>query len=229
VIAALDFERASLEGSRAVTAVRCYQSGPGTLRAGECAAAALADGAVGLVSWGLAGALEPTLRAGDVVLPRRVLAASGEAYPTDADWRAALRAALAPDVAVVEGDLLTAASALLDRSSKAAAARSTGAAAVDMESAGIAAVAARAGARFVAVRVIVDTAHDALPDDAEAWLDERGNRRPHAALRAVLAPRRWPLLLQLARRYGAARRSLERVALRLAACAWCAPPPAAGR
>ncbi len=46
-----------------------------------------------------------------------------------------------------------------------------------MESAAIAAVAARAGARFVALRVVVDAAADELPADVERWIDERGERR----------------------------------------------------
>jgi hypothetical protein len=81
-----------------------------------------------------------------------------------------------------------------------------------MESAAIAAVAARAGARFLALRVIVDAAGDSLPADVERWVDERGERRLGAALAAALRPAQWRELWILAQRYRAARRTLERLA-----------------
>ena len=81
-----------------------------------------------------------------------------------------------------------------------------------MESAAIAAVAARAGARFVALRVVVDAAGDELPADIERWIDERGERRIGAALSAALNPKQWRGLWMLAQRYRAARRTLVRLA-----------------
>jgi hypothetical protein len=88
----------------------------------------------------------------------------------------------------------------------------SGAAAADMESAAIAAVAARAGARFVALRVVVDAAGDELPADIERWVDERGERRIAAALSAALHPAHWRGLWMLAQRYRAARQTLARLA-----------------
>src|SRR5262249_25389759 len=87
-----------------------------------------------------------------------------------------------------------------------------GAGAADMESAAIAAVAARAGARFVALRVVVDGAGDELPADIERWVDERGERRIVAALSAALHPTHWRSLWMLAHRYRAARHTLARLA-----------------
>ncbi len=81
-----------------------------------------------------------------------------------------------------------------------------------MESAAIAAVAARAGARFVALRVVVDAAGDELPADVERWIDERGERRIGAALAAALRPAQWRGLWMLAQRYRVARRTLARLA-----------------
>jgi hypothetical protein len=108
-------------------------------------------------------------------------------------------------------DLLSVPSALTQVAEKAKAA-ADGAAAADMESAAIAAVAARARARFVALRVVVDAAGDELPADVERWIDERGERRIGAALSAALNPRRWRALWMLAQRYRAARRTLARLA-----------------
>jgi hypothetical protein len=88
---------------------------------------------------------------------------------------------------------------------------------VDMESAAIAAVAARFGVPFVALRVVVDAQRDALPAGAEAWIDEHGQRRAAAAFGAIGRPREWPALWRLARRYGTARGVLARLARSVAA------------
>ena len=108
-------------------------------------------------------------------------------------------------------DLLGVPSAITTVAEKSKAAAG-GSAAADMESAAIAAVAARAGARFVALRVVVDAAGDELPADIERWVDERGDQRIGAALSAALHPAQWRGLWMLAQRYRAARRTLARLA-----------------
>lgn len=212
VIVALGVERAAF-GARPGrnTPSEILQSGPGAQRAGQAATAALAAGASGLVSFGLAGALRAELAPGAVLLPRRVRSATA-AFAADPVWHAALAdavrsAGLTPSF----DDLLSVPAALTTPGEKSAAAAG-GAVAADMESAAIAAVAARAGARFLALRVIVDAAGDSLPADVERWVDERGERRLAAALAAALRPARWRELWTLARRYRAATRTLERLA-----------------
>ncbi len=81
-----------------------------------------------------------------------------------------------------------------------------------MESAAIAAVAARARVPFVALRVVVDAQGDALPAGAEKWIDARGNTRSAAALRALVRPGDWPALWRLALRYRRANAVLGRLA-----------------
>lgn len=206
----LDREQRSRSGSW-----RVIQSGLGPERAAEASRAALAAGADGLVSWGLVGALEPSLRAGDVVLPRRVLCARAEAVNVDPSWYACL-APLASGFRVVDGDLLTVDAPLESPEAKSAAARATGCVAVDMEAAAVGATAAAAGVPFLALRVVVDTLADRLPP-AEDWIDVRGNRRFGAALRAASRPAQWPLLLTLGRRFRAASGVLDRLAQTAAA------------
>ena len=137
-------------------------SGMGS-RAARSAAERLIDaGATSLVSWGLAGGLDPELEAGAVCLPREVIAADGS--------RSAHRAILAgvpvmllslPVAPASPHDaLLTAEHALETTADKGAARRATGACAVDMESSAVAQVADAHGVPFIAVRVIVDTAGD---------------------------------------------------------------------
>lgn len=213
-IAALGIECASLR-RHAVPQWVVVQSGPGAERAAVAAARAVDAGVQLLVSWGLAGALHARVAPGTVVAARRVVASTGEALAVDAVWHSSL-AALAADFALERGDLLSVPHVLESPESKRAAAAATGAVAVDMESAAIAAVAARAGVSFVALRVVVDGAGDALPAGAEQWLDERGNRRMTATLRAVGNWRQWRALLTLAKRYRVASQVLDRLARALA-------------
>lgn len=213
VIVALGVERAAL---RALVdrdpPLGVIQSGPGPERAASAATAALASGAGGLLSFGLAGALRAELEPGAVLLPRRVRSAAGDSFDADPEWHAKLAAAVrALGLAPALDDLLSVPSAITRVADKVAAA-ANGAAAADMESAAIAAVAARAGARFVALRVVVDAAADELPADVERWIDERGERRIGPALSAALHPNQWRGLWTLAQRYRAARRTLARLA-----------------
>ncbi len=181
--------------------------------AAAAAARLLADaGATSLVSWGLAGGLDPALAAGTICLPTVVIAADGSRFATDHHWRELLAAAIAAPRVVVKGSLLTALGSIDDVAGKAAAFRDTGAAAVDMESHAIAAVAASRKLPFIAIRVIVDTAHDALPEAvlaASSGGEVSTSRLVRELLRspAAIAP-----LLRLARRYRAARGALVEVA-----------------
>jgi adenosylhomocysteine nucleosidase len=213
VIAALAIERATLSPyvSSANAGWFVVQSGPGPARAQISAPKAVDAGARALVSWGLAGGLAADVAPGTVIVPRRVIMQRGDTFRVDAVWHGRLEA-LANEFAIDSGDLLTVPAALDSPAAKAAAATALGAAAVDMESAAIAAVAARFGVPFVVLRVVVDAQRDALPVGAEAWIDEHGNRRAAAAFGAVASPREWPALWRLARRYRTAHRVLQRLA-----------------
>jgi len=223
IVAALGLERACLtRQSGGTPAWQILQSGPGPERAARCAARALADGAIALVSWGFAGGLAAALRPGALVLASQVRLQGGAVFRVDADWRQRLQS-LHDEFEVGDGELLTVRAALATPAAKAAAAAS-GAVAVDMESAAIAAVAAEGGVPFVALRVIVDAHDDALPPDAERWIDERGNRRFAPALRAVVTPGEWRALWTLRQRYRVASAALERLARIIAARHLLAPP-----
>lgn len=217
IVAALEAECDSLHRAVARGAPwLVVQSGPGEARAAAAAERALAAGVAGFISWGLAGALDSGLAPGAIVVPRRVLRERGAPLAVTPEWQERL-AACARAFVVSTGDVLTVQHALQSPRDKQAAGAATGAVAVDMESAAIAAVAARAGLPFAVARVIVDGAADALPSDAEQWVDERGARRLTPVLRAVMTPSQWPVLATLGRRFAVARRSLERFADALAA------------
>jgi len=215
VIAALGFEKAPLELLlRAGTNPRIslYQSGVGFARAYAAVQAALEAGATAVVSWGVAGGLEPGLKAGTLLLPRRVVTFAGEPRTTDPGWRANLVGALRASFEIHEGDLLCVEEILSTPRAKARAAMASGAAGADMESAAVAEAAWRAGKPFVALRVVADGLTDKLPPGVVRWMDDAGNQRLAPALHAALRPAGWRDLLMLTNRYLKARRALVRSA-----------------
>jgi adenosylhomocysteine nucleosidase len=188
-------------------------SGVGGAAAALAARALLDAGAHALVSWGMAGGLDPRLAAGTVCLPSVVMSQDGASFSTDTHWRELLRAAIGARQPVVQGKLLTCPEALADAQGKAAAFHDTGALVVDMESTAVAEVAASRGIPFIAVRVVVDTATDSLPPSV-VRASSAGQVNLARLIRGLIAsPREIPALLRLAARYRAARLALHTVAL----------------
>jgi adenosylhomocysteine nucleosidase len=184
-------------------------SGMGPDAAARAARALIAAGARNLLSFGLAGALDPRLRAGTVLLAETVLDGSGTAYPTCAPWRERL-ALVAASRGVVGGAMLSVAQPLLSAATKAQARTGSGACAVDMESFAIGTVAAQQGANFAVARVVVDTAADSVPHSVTVATGARGEVNYRRLAISVLgAPWEIPALLRLSRRYRAAMDSLR--------------------
>lgn len=119
------------------------------------AAAGLRDGGVSaLMSFGVAGALDETLRPGDLVLPEHIHA--GYLHPVTLEWRARIIQHLPKHVKVAGGILATSQQVLTSETEKRQFSAQNGACAVDMESGAIAEIAANAGIPYVAVRAITD-------------------------------------------------------------------------
>jgi adenosylhomocysteine nucleosidase len=187
-------------------------SGMGGAAAAATARILVDAGATALVSWGMAGGLDPALCAGTICLPSVVIAGDGAAFATDPHWRGLVASAIASRHVVVSGRLLASDAAIADVAGKAAAFRATGAIAVDMESSGIAGVAAANGLPFIAVRVIVDTAGDALPGAVMAATGIGQVRILRLLFGILKSPGDIARLLKLAQRYRTAIRALIDVA-----------------
>ncbi|HYA36634.1 MAG TPA: hypothetical protein VEF03_13500 [Candidatus Binataceae bacterium] len=140
-------------------------SGMGPNRAGETVRAACEtySGIEFILSIGVAGALSAGLKTGDIIVANRIMSDTGEkvdviecAQAADR-FESALRAAKIPFSA---GAILTSGTPLLDGREKRAAKERSGAIAVDMESAAIAAEALSRGIPFAVVRAIIDELED---------------------------------------------------------------------
>ena len=226
VVAALAAEARALgsaarSGGRSVLAdgTLLAVSGIGCAAAGRAARDLIEAGATALVSWGMAGALDPQLAAGTVCLPHEVIASDGTSFGTARHWRERLAALVAAVRPVAGGKLLTSVHAIDSVAAKEVAYGTTGAAAVDMESAAVAEAAAAHGLPFIAVRVIVDTAGDALPRAVVAASRAGQVQIWRLIFGLLLAPADIAPLVRLTRRYRIAIRSLEAAAGALAATA----------
>jgi adenosylhomocysteine nucleosidase len=150
-----------------------------------------------LMSFGIAGALSPDLRAGDLVI-------SAEVVSNDQRWRADERfqdrvAELTLEIGAYRGAVLGADAILPTGQAKSKAWIETGALAVDLESAVVARIASRAGIPFLVVRTIADTASRELPPAALIPLSEAGTPNLARVLASVLRrPRQIGTLIGLA-------------------------------
>lgn len=154
-------------------AVICSSSDPNQLRA---LLTTLDPTSVrGVISFGVAGGLDPSLKTGDVVVATEVMAG-------DVRWLTGLSLTEAQIASialgrrrVVRGLLAGVEEVVAASACKAALHSETGAAAVDMESHIAAAYAAEAGIPFAALRVISDPAHRALPVVARKAIKPNGD------------------------------------------------------
>jgi hopanoid-associated phosphorylase len=148
----------------------------------------------GIISFGVAGGLDPGLRPGDWVIASAILQSQG-AQPTDAAWSKNLLntiggAHYAPIVGV---DLPVA-----NPAEKRELHRTTGAAAVDMESHVVAELATSHGLSFAALRVIVDPAERAIPRAALAGIGTGARADGVAVLRDLVSrPSQLPSLMRV--------------------------------
>jgi adenosylhomocysteine nucleosidase len=185
-------------------------TGMGPLAAAAGSETLISCGATALMSFGLAGALDPSLRPGSVFLPGVVTDRTGVALATDAHWLAHLTARAA---ASSTGTLLSVAHPVAATTDKATLFAATGARAVDMESFGVAQVARAAGVPFVATRVIVDAAGDSVPTAVLAATDSNGHTSVWRLVRGLSRdPRELAALVRLALGYRRASRSLATLA-----------------
>lgn len=159
------------------------------------AALALADaGAQALATFGVAGALDASLRSGMLLCPHSVLDEQGRIYLADLVWRDRLQRRLVDAAlpAVFDAALLSLPGPLSTASAKMAAQQRYAAAAVDMESAAVAAVAASRDLPFIVLRAIIDERDDELPESLQAVIDPWGRPRVPLLL-ATLIRRPWLL------------------------------------
>lgn len=166
----------------------------------------LAHPCAGVISFGVAGGLDPALAPGKVIVATAVH--DGDtSRPVDASWSRALSLALPQAVA---GTLAGSDQAVTSVVAKTALHAATGALAVDMESHIAARIAQEFGVPFAACRVVIDPAQRDVPPAAVAGMGPDGGTDILALLKALLAgPGQVPDLVRLGRDARLARLALE--------------------
>jgi hopanoid-associated phosphorylase len=168
------------------------------------------EGASGLLSFGIAGGLDPSLGPGVVVVATQVVRPDGKAIDCHEPWISKL---LVAGAGFDSGPILGSDDAVMTTARKAALYREYNCLAVDMESHAVATVAQKAGVPFIALRAVGDPAGRAIPPAALAGLSPDGRTRALPVLAALMQrPKDAAALIRLARDTNAALASLRRVA-----------------
>lgn len=170
-----------------------------------------------IVSWGTAGALSPRLRAGDLLVPERVVTRNGGTVSPDRCARDGFGRAMNDCWPVAPETLIESERVLDSPRDKRRLGMVTDAGAVDMESGRIGEACAALNLPFLAIRAIVDELDDRLPRQVREGTFSAGSLRPGALLAGLARhPGDWGSLARLALRYRRARAALEAAAQALA-------------
>jgi len=166
---------------------------------------ALTPTIAGVISIGIAGALEPSLQVGDGVIATRISSGS-LSWRLDQAWADRI-AALLPEAR--RGVIVGSSEMVVNAAAKAALFAQTSGLCVDMESHIAAKVAADRGLPFAALRFISDGADRALPKAAQAGMKPDGGMDIQGVLLALAAdPRQLPALIRTGREAQTAFRAL---------------------
>jgi adenosylhomocysteine nucleosidase len=160
-----------------------------------------------IISFGMAGGLAPYLRPGNWIVASSVIDA-GRTHPTDRAWS---EKTLEMIPGAGHAPILGVDTAITHPDAKRQIHVETGAAVVDMESHLVARFASAHGLSFAAIRVVIDPAHQVVPEAALAGMRPGGGTSLTAVLLALIArPSELPDLLRVAIDSYVARRALLR-------------------
>lgn len=151
------------------------------------------DGHLGLISFGVAGGLDPRLKPGSCIVGSTIVSET-DAIATDRSWSQRLLRAI-PDA--VHGPIVGVPAPITSREAKRILFQESGAVAVDMESHIVAATAVEHGIPLAAIRVVTDPAERSLPACAVAAMRPNGTTDIVAMVRSILKrPRELPALFR---------------------------------
>jgi adenosylhomocysteine nucleosidase len=212
----IDFARKVWLNGRAAVLVA---NGPGPKLAGQ--AVELLKGAEdlkGLVSTGFCGGLDPALQPCDIFVADEILTLSNSYSNHDRNPDALpsrdRQGAIAPkSLADARGSVIIGSLLSMDRVATGVAEkaelRKTGASAVEMEAAAVAAKALEWNVPFYCIRVVTDTASESFPLDFNRLRDAEGRfSRTRIVGAALLRPLAFPELMKLNKRCNAASKAL---------------------
>jgi adenosylhomocysteine nucleosidase len=220
IVSALPWEARPLLGPRLLHSAGVWRlrsgallavSGIGAQRARAAAQRLLSEGVSALLSWGTAGALDPALRPGSLLLPTALVSEDQAVFEVDADWHRRAIECLEGRVSVHTGRVLGAARLISSVSAKRALWERYAAVAVDMETGAVAEAAVEARLPFLVVRAVVDPADEPVPGPVLAAMvsGKRGLSMARLVWAAAPQPSEWVALWRLGANARHARSSLK--------------------
>ncbi len=172
------------------------------------------QGIDGLISWGFAGGIVPSLRTGTLVVPKQLIHPFGPTLDCNLDWHQLVKECLDKDLPVSTGHIMHSDNVLASNAQKQAGALRTHCVAVDQESFYIAQWAHRLKIPMIAIRVILDDIFTELPNKIESFQKENGELNYQTLLKTTLSPSQWPALWRLKNQYQLSQKHLKIVAER---------------
>jgi adenosylhomocysteine nucleosidase len=194
----------------------CVRSGMGAENAYGAARWLARHGVTALAAMGISGGLNPDLKPGDIVVPELIMEYGNgrphKRWMTDSDFVHRFHAiSNRLGLAVYRGAILSTEKPVLTTPGKTALYTTTGAQAVDMESAAVARAAAEAGLAVVVLRAICDRATDDVSQAQFNLLDTDGTIRwPFLAVTLLHRPDRISGLIGRGRQYAKGLSALKR-------------------
>lgn len=166
-------------------------------------------GVEGLLSWGFAGGLNPSLAAGTLIAPKQLVSATGPTLEVTPSWHRHLMLHLYDQCTVNCHTLAHSSTVIKNKTDKQNFYYRTQASSVDLESYPIGEFALKHELDFLVLRVILDDAMTELPDFIESLQDENGHLKPKNLVQALAHPYHWPSFIQLGHRYHKAQSHLK--------------------
>jgi len=197
------------------TIVLAY-SGAGADNAQAASEQLLTQGASRLVSWGCAAALSESLKPGDLILADTLIDAEGVEFSIHDEWLGFATSLISTQLKVHTGSLAESKTIVATAKDKRHLHAQTGAIALDMESAAVAAVTRQNNLPFLAIRTVADPVHMDLPKAINHSINDEGDI-VLAKLLAFIAlhPAELPGLIKLGLHFNAAKNTLRSVAKQL--------------
>ena len=153
--------------------IACSGTGPNNAR--KAAQQLIAHDSQRLISWGCAAALDPSLKSGDLILPKQLLDQQQNTLSLQSEWHQQTRQLLEAQTSVHIGTLAESATIISLQQEKKILHKDTGAIALDMESIAVAKVAQQTGIKCLVIRAIADTADLDLPAAITHALNKQGD------------------------------------------------------
>ena len=186
-------------------------SGVGAERAHAAGSVLIAEGATALLSWGCAAALEDSVSPGYLILPERIIGASGDVHWVSTEWHRRLYQTLKSRQPIRTDPLVESPVVVKTAAEKRELAQRTQAAATDMESAAQARLAQEQRLPFMAIRAILDTVSTDIPKNVLKAVGPQGDISVAKLLASVfLLPTDWVRIVRLGIQFNAAQRALRK-------------------